>query len=273
MRTFDFNGSGKAIANAVAQTITFNSSDIPANNVVAYHLIFDPTNNAAVDVTSVVLKAGGSPIYSLSGVQLRNFIEATSKANYATADAAQGLTIPLYDLCEPIEELADAQQFPYGQLPTLEVNLGSGSVTGSVVCGWTRSTVAPVFYPRMLSVAHGFPVAAGTNLRMPFNTPTRPGATFRGFSVPTAGLIRAKAVVSGVQLANLAGPARATTSGSMIQEASRSWQGNSVADPIWTLFKNPGPAMQGESYFELDLDGNQAAGGQICIYDRIPQGA
>lgn len=272
-RLYDQNGSTKAIANAVGQTITFTSSDIPANNVVAYHLSMAPTNNGAVDITSIVLKAGGSPIYSLSGAQLRNFIEATSKANYATADATQDITIPLYDLRELVEEVADGQQFPYGQLPTLEVTLGAGTVTGFLMCSWTRTTVAPVYYPRLLSVAHGFPVAAGSNLRMPFNTPMRPGAGFQGFCLPTAGLMRCKAVVSGLQLANLFGPAWSATAGSPFREVTRSWQANSVADPGWMLFRGVGPAVQGDSYFELDLDGTQAAGGQICIYDRIPQAA
>lgn len=271
MRIFDFNGSSKAIANAVAQTITFTSSDIPGDNVVAYHLITDPTNNSAIDFSTITLKAGGSPIWSLTGIQLRNFIEATSRGNYATADAAQGLTLPLYDMLASSYDEADLQQFPKGQLPTLEIGLASTTVTGSIVCGWTMTDQPAAWYPRMLSQAHGIPVAVQSNARMPFTSLF----DFRGFSVPTAGLIRAKCTVGGVQLLNLQGPARAVTSGSMIQQATRDTGVFTIADPIWTCFRNsrqPIIGGSGNTYVELDLDGTQAAGGAICIYDRVRQG-
>ena len=270
-RLYDQNGSTKSIAATTVQTITYTASDIPGDGVVAYHIAMSAAGNTLADITSIVLKAGGSPIYSLSAAQLINFTEATSPANYASGTAAQRITIPLYDLRERIEEVADTQQFPRGQLPTLEVNLGSGSASGSMVCSWTRTTVAPVYYPRLLSIAHGFPVAAGYNLRMPFNTPMRPGAGFQGFSFPSAGLSRLKCVVSGVQLMNVFGAAWAASSGSPLQELQANTQANSVADPAWSLWRGVGPAVQGDSYIEVDLDGTQAAGGQVCIYDRIPQ--
>lgn len=273
MRTYGYNGSPKATA--ASTTVTFTQADMPNSGISKLLLVTGPATNINSDITRIRVKAGGSTIYDLTGVQLSNFIERTSKANVGTYQAAacQNISIPFCDLLQPTADLQDEQQFPYGQPPTVEIVGGAGWAAGFIYLGWVLTNVRPRWYPRLLSQGHGI-AATAVNGRMAFNEP----GDFRGFCIPTGTygtplLNRVRCVANGQELLNLPGGLLGTVTGDMLGEAQRT-DGNGLPtatpDPTWIILDSGAPALAGHSFFEVDQTG-AAAAGEICIYGRSPQ--
>jgi len=188
----DFNAATKAFNPAAVTTITFTGSDIPGPGVVAYHLYMTGDNTFA-DLTRIRLKANGETIWDVDPGHYRTFVERMSRSNFAVPTAGVRFTIPLYHMDAKGDDRYLAQ-FPQGATPTIEIVVGAGIATGSMVCGYSMVDAPPTAFVKLLGSQMN--IAAGaTNGTYPIM-----GSGFlRGYSLNTTGLNRKRLILNGVQ--------------------------------------------------------------------------
>jgi len=239
----NYNAGARAIAPGVAQTVTWNSSDIPGTGVSAYHIDFTGAGNDFANVTRIRIKAAGQTIWDLDPTHLQAMTQRFGRSNLAPAGADTSFILPLFkaDFGDN-EGMKFLGGFPRGLAPTLEIDLDAAVAAGNAFCGWSQSDQPFAFYSK--SIGSQTNIAAGVvNGRVPL---TQDGL-IRGISINTVGLNRLKIQMSGVQLLNL--------SGAQLLAYQRLENTAVVVDPMFFPIEFPFAAIGGDSYFELDTQG------------------
>ena len=280
MRRNDFNGSAKTVA--ASTTVTFTPSDIPSEQVVAYHLLSwatDGAGNAFDTIDRIRVKANGVTRWDVTGGMFANLVEKTFWSNPLYASTFQCLTIPFFNVLNHDEDIADQCQFEPGANASIEIVYGSGAEAGSVFCGWTQTNIAPRFYTKyygqQMNIANG-----AVNGR--FNLSE--GGGIMGFGIPMLGLSRMRLVLNGTQWINLPGMDYvAAASQGLIGEAQRYATALVPTGTVplnhfhlmTTKPENGIPAAPGQSFVEIDTNGASAWAGvanEFSIYSAVPIG-
>jgi hypothetical protein len=112
----------------------------------------------------------------------------------------------------------------------------SESKYGNFFLAWTKTTVAPEFYMTLIGQQTNVG-ASSTNGRSPLSGP----GFLQGLALPTTGLNRVRVVASGLEVANLPGPAYLTTIGDLFRETQE-------------LYENPDDAtmVTGQQFLKLN---------------------
>lgn len=200
-RTASYLGSPKAVANLVAQTITWTSSELESTGVIGYYVAFQPVGNTIAVVDRVRVRAAGQVIVELTLAQLLAYQAAFSKSNQSNATTGNILYIPLNLLDAPVNDARDKCQFPPGAEAQVEVVLLATAVTGTMVIGWQISNQKPEWFPRIVSSQGNIP-ASSLNAKFLFSE----SGIVRAISMPILGVQRAELQVSGQRAWNLPGP-------------------------------------------------------------------
>jgi len=252
----NYNAGARAIAPGVAQTVVWNSSDIPGTGVSAYHIDMTGAGNDFANVTRVRIKAAGQTIWDVNGPHIQSMIQRLGRSNLAPAAADTNFVLPLYK-----EDYGDNEGmkflggFPRGLAPTLEIDVDAAVAAGNAFCGWSQSDQPFAFYTKYIGSQTN--IAAGVvNGRVPL---TQDGI-IRGISINSVGLLRLKIQMSGVQLMNL--------SAAQIQAYQRLENTAVVVDPVFIPIEFPFAAVGGDSYFEIDTQGGVWVGptNEITVY-------
>lgn len=264
-RFTDFNAGAKTTA--ASTTVLWTGTELPANNVVAYHVYFTGAGMTIGDLTRIRLKSGGTTIYDVDFAHFTAWYERYSFSNRLLAAANVRLTIPLWLPGVRDEDEADVAQMPFGAPVTLELQIGAGGAAGTAIAGYTQTTVAPRYYPVLVGNALNWAVGPVNQQKYYF---AEPGAV-KGFSINSTGLNRVKLTQGGVQ--------RFQADGTLVVE-DQSWS-NSLGqtDPVFIDLSGPAlrggaPAPPGNSY----LEGDTAAAwvgvaNESCIYAIRNQGS
>lgn len=191
-RKTKFFGAPKPIAAAVAQTITFSSSEIDSTGVVQYMCAMQPAGNTVATIDRVRLRAGSQVLIELTQAQLLAFQTAYSKANFFDATTSNAFIIPLNLMDAPTPDAADACQFPPGSEAQLEIVFLATVVAGTIIVGWTLSDVKPRFFPRCYTRTGNIPVST-RNAPFSFSD----SGIIRGIGFDIRGLDRVELTVSG----------------------------------------------------------------------------
>jgi hypothetical protein len=226
MRWHAENMAGKAIANLVAQTLSFTGNDLPSTGVCAFH--FGTSGGAANSIANCMangmrVKADGQTIYDLDVTAFRKWNERFSQANYTPATTAIRWTIwfNFQDIID--DDLADTCQFPPGTVPTVEFLTNATVVTGNIFAGWTQCDIEQHFTPLLLSQANNIG-AVQRQSQFPVNTPGN--AAIRGLVIPTTGLGTLKMELNGFPYINV---------------TSALYQGSATGDVLLELDSNEDP--------------------------------
>lgn len=225
-RTGSYLGSPKAIANLVAQTLTWTSSEIDSTGVTGFTLGLQPVGNTIAIVDRVRVRAAGQVILEMTLAQLLAYQASYSRANFADATTGTKLYIPLNMLDGPTMEARDQCQFPPGAEAQVEIVLLATAVTGTAVLGWTISTQVPRFFPRILTSSSNITAAANKNAKFLFSE----SGIIRAIGFDTRGVDRAELTVSGQRAWNLPGAVfQGLAYGDLLAEKDVSEFGDAVA--------------------------------------------
>src|SRR5690348_15459963 len=215
-RRRDYSSQAKTIAASTTTTVT--SSDVPCDKIIAYHIGW--TGNTRLDhLTRLRVKANGIPIYDLGQAALRAFIRRFSKSNYptpltmipnsntiGTASASttsqagvstKRLTIPFLLLDGETQAEQDQTQFPPRSQVTIEFQWGSSASAGNLFVGWTETSEAARFYPKLYGSQMNI-AASVANGR--YNI--QDDGFIRAIGINSVGLERLRATIDGMQLLN-----------------------------------------------------------------------
>jgi hypothetical protein len=224
--------------------VTFTQSNIPGPGVAMYHIEIVQGGGSALttgNITRIRVKASGRPIVDITYTQLRSFLERISRANFAPGAAILRFTIPLCLFDADNDEQKFACQFPPGETPQLEIQLGAfAAVAGDGIrVTWTGTNQPANYSPMLIGVPLNFP-ASVPNQRYPI---THPGL-IRTVLLNTTGLDRARLTLAGQDHFNL--------SNAGLLEVDQLENPETITNPLaWTLFPAV-PAPVGNSYLEAD---------------------
>jgi hypothetical protein len=262
-----YNGGSKTLTGTLAQTIVFNSSDIPGTGVSKYHLDLGTTSGTTNDYSTLLrfrVKAAGQTIWDILPSHHQAIIQAMGRSNLAPVAGSTSWTLPLTKM-----NYGDNDAFQYlggmpkGLAPTVEVDKSATGGPGTLTIGWTQSDQPFQFFPKWIGSQTN--IAAGvTNGRVPI---TQDGL-IAGFSINTQGLARVKVKLSGVELMNISGEQLLAT-----QQVDNTVV---VTNPYFVRLEFPMGALGGDSYFELDTTGTHNGGtwggvtNEIGLYSILP---
>lgn len=198
-RTGSYLGSPKVIANLVAQTLTWTSSEIDSTGVIGFYVGFQGNTIAIVD--RVRVRAAGQVILEMTLAQLLAYQASYSKANFSDPTTQSELYIPLNLLDGPTIEARDSCQFPPGAEAQVEVVLLATAVTGTAVLGWALSDQVPKWFPRILTAQSNIAAAINKNAKFVFSE----SGIIRAIGFDTRGVDRAELTISGQRAWNMPG--------------------------------------------------------------------
>jgi hypothetical protein len=265
MRWHAENMTGKAVANLVAQTISFTGNDLPSTGVVAFHFATTGGANSLANLIAngLRVKADGQTIYDADLTAFRKWNERFSQANYAAATAATRVSIwfNFQDIID--DDLADTCQFPPGTVPTVEFLTNASAVTGFVFAGWTQSDVEQHFTPYLLQQANNIG-ASQRQARFPINTPGN--AAIRGLIIPTTGLGTLRLELNGFPYINNSSALyQGTATGDMLLELDSSEDGTTITTHAAVRVPMIVPAT-GISQLILDTEAGWAAANAVTLW-------
>jgi hypothetical protein len=249
-RTYSFSPAGKAwgtsTVNAAATTTSiFTPAEIDSAGVVAFHIVMQNEGTTAQDISiiqRVRVKANGQTVIDVTTDQLRAYQERFSPKGNSNTATGTTLTIPLNSLDSKGDDDGDRCQFMPGASATVEIQAAvTASATqskyGNFFLAWTKTTVAPEFYMTLIGQQTNVTGTSTVNGRSPLSGP----GFLQGLALPTAGLNRVRIVASGLEVANLPGPAYQTTIGDLFRETQE-------------LYENPDDAtmVTGQQFLKLN---------------------
>jgi hypothetical protein len=279
-RTHSFSPAVKTLTLAATNTVVWNPSEIDSAGVIAFHILVDSNNTTVVDasyIDRIRIKANGQTVVDITGLQLRAYQERFSPKGGSDLNTASYLTIPLNSLDAKSDDDGDRCQFMPGASATVEVTTtalpaAGGGNSASMRLGWSKTTVAPEFYMTLLSNQCNIGVSQ-TNARVPLGGP----GFVQGLGLNTAGLGRARIILSGLEVANISGTQynSAGTSGDLLRAISSLYDGVDDASEITTyqytklaqgLESNPAT-----SWIELTTGASWGgASNEVSLYTLVP---
>jgi len=192
-------------------------------------------------ISRVRVKANGQTVVDCTLDELRAYQERFSPKGNSDDTDGLSLNIPLNSLDTRSDDEGDRCQFMPGASATVEVVIVAGAgQAGTLMLGWTKTTVAPEFFMTLIE-SNTNVAASTTNGRSPLSGP----GFVQGLGLPTQGLNRVRAILSGLEVANIPGNryngATAATLGDML-----------VA--MQNLYENPDAATDTETYQFIKLN-------------------
>jgi hypothetical protein len=128
-----------------------------------------------------------------------------------------------------------------GASATVEVVIVTGAgQAGTLMLGWTKTTVAPEFFMTLIE-SNTNVAASTTNGRSPLSGP----GFVQGLGLPTQGLNRFRAILSGLEVANIPG--------SVYNGATAGALGDLLV-AMQSLYENPDTATDTETYQFIKLN-------------------
>jgi hypothetical protein len=211
---------------------------------VAFHIAMNTTGGTAATinlVTRVRVKANGQTVVDCTFDQLRAYQERFSPKGNSDDTDGLFLTIPLNSLDAKSDDEGDRCQFMPGASATVEVVVVSGaSQAGTLMLGWTKTTVAPEFFMTLIE-SNTNVAASTTNGRSPLSGP----GFVQGLGLPTQGLNRVRAILSGLEVANIPGSVyNGATAGAL----------GDLLIAMQNLYENPDAATDTETYQFIKLN-------------------
>jgi hypothetical protein len=268
-RRQEFNGQGKAIAAATAQTLTWTGTEISSRKTVKYVVGFTGAGNNFVDVTRIRLLANGFPIFNLSGAQLAAYIEHFSRSNFnLVAATATRFSIPLYLLDAPTWDMGDVCQFPMNAQVQLELQTGAGTVAGSAFLGWEETDIDAELMPKLLSSVLNFPASAA---QARYNIGEN--GVVRAIGLNTVGVDQVRLVIAGESAFHAAGALFLTvaTGDLSVEFDALAGAGVTQTDPVFHEITLGKSAPTQTSYVEMVTGATWAgATNEACIYAIAP---
>lgn len=261
MITRSYNAGSKTLAAITAETIVWNSSDIPGTGVEAYHINLTGTDNDFDSLTRIRVKAGASTIWDVNELQHAALVQRYTKKAGPGATATR-FTIPFFRLGgNEMDGRKYMVGFPNGQAPTIEMVKDATGAAGTAFAGWTINSEPTQFYPMYIG-SQGNIAASVTNGRIPL---TNKGL-LKGICVPdSADVNRLKVVASGQELINM--------SSAQLLETEELEQGGTVTTNIFLDFETMLPLTPGNSYIELDTAaGWGGVAEEFAVLTLVPQG-
>lgn len=243
-RTYSFSPSLKSFSASSTQTLIWSPAEIDAAGCVAFHLAMNTTGGTPADISLVQrvrVKANGQTVIDCTFDELRAYQERFSPKGNSDDSNGLTLTIPVNSLDARSDDDADRCQFMPGASATVEVVVTSSSgQTGTLMLGWTKTTVAPEFYMTLIE-SNTNVAASTTNGRSPLSGP----GFVQGLGLPTTGLNRVRAVIAGLEVANVPGSVyNGATAGAL----------GDLLIAMQNLYENPDAATDTETYQFLKLN-------------------
>lgn len=279
-RTHSFSPAVKTLTLNATNTVVWNPSEIDSAGVIAFHILCDSNNTTVVDasyIDRIRVKANGQTVVDITGTQLRAYQERFSPKGGSDVTTASYLTIPLNSLDAKSDDDGDRCQFMPGASATVEVTtttlpVAAGGSAASLRLGWSKTTVAPEFYMTLLSNQCNI-AASQTNARVPLGGP----GFVQGVGMNTAGLGRARLILSGLEVANISGAQynSAGTSGDLLRAISSLYDGVDDASEIttfqYTKLAQGLEANPATSWIELTTGASWGgASNEISLYTLVP---
>jgi hypothetical protein len=279
-RTHSFSPAVKTLTLAATNTVVWNPSEIDSAGVIAFHILCDSNNTTVVDasyIDRIRVKANGQTVIDITGTQLRAYQERFSPKGGSDVSTASYLTIPLNALDAKSDDDGDRCQFMPGASATVEVTTttlpaAGGGNSASLRLGWSKTTVAPEFYMTLLSNQCNIAVSQ-TNARVPLGGP----GFVQGVGMNTAGLGRARLILSGLEVANISGAQynSSGTSGDLLRAISSLYDGVDDTSEIttyqYTKLAQGLEANPATSWIELTTGASWGgASNEISLYTLVP---
>lgn len=267
-RSHRFSGVSKSIVATTVQTITFPANEIEGAGVIGYDVLFQGGADIA-DIDRVRVFASGDLILDMSQTQLRTWIEATHRTGTVQATTDTRFHIPLYMPDMVTRDERDSCQFPLGAQPQVEIDFLNTVPAGTAIIGWTKTDQQPMFASRLYSAVLNFS-ASQTNARYALQD----GGIIRGIIINTAGVDRARLVLSDREVFRIPGPQfNGLTFGNMILATRMNESPISLTDPFFVPISFGIPASVGSSYLELDTGaGWDGVSNEIVVWSFVPLG-
>jgi hypothetical protein len=239
------------ITATTAQTLTFTQSDIPSEQIVAYHFAFTGTGNDLGMVERIRVMANGSPIINCDRTSLIALFNTFTMDRALMQATDTRFTIPLYLMDAYGQDAQDISQFPRQASVQIEIQTDATTGAGRCFCGWTETDMDGALFPRILGSQMNIP-ASSANARYNFGE----SGVVRGVYVPHAGLQRLRVVVGGRQAVH--GPSLdylSAATGDMLAEYLRGdGAGQNPTVPFQRIdLEDPAPISS--SYLELETGG------------------
>ena len=243
-RTYSFSPSLKSFSASSTQTLIWSPAEIDAAGCVAFHLAMNTTGGTAATinlVTRVRVKANGQTVIDCTLDELRAYQERFSPKGNSDDTSGLTLTIPVNSLDARSDDDADRCQFMPGASATVEVVVTSGAgQAGTLMLGWTKTTVTPEFYMTLIE-SNTNVAASTTNGRSPLSGP----GFVQGLGLPTTGLNRVRAVIAGLEVANVPGSVyNGATAGAL----------GDLLIAMQNLYENPDAGTDTETYQFIKLN-------------------
>ena len=266
-RRTDFNGQTKAIAAATIQTLTWTTTELPGERIIAYHVGFSGVGNDLSDITRIRLSANGANIFNFTPEQLRAYLEAFSGGKIILTAADTRFTLPLLMLDAPTPDMQDISQFPRSSQVQLELTTGAGTVAGNAIVAWTETDIEPEVFPRILGQSLNIP-ASTQNQRFNFQE----NGVVRGLWLPQTGVDRARLVLGGETVMYLPGSLYITVAfGHRIAEAERIYGSAQVlVTSVFSRVTVGKSAPSNASYIELTTGVGWLVTNEAAIYAVAP---
>lgn len=285
-RTYSFSSAGKFYGSLTADTaasgtLVWTPAEIDSAGVVAFHLGIsaEGSNASGMDlgiVSNVRIKANGQTVIDLTTEQLRAYQERFSPKGNSNTSSGRVLTIPLNSLDAKSDDDGDRCQFMPGASATVEVTYATTAPTGTTTrwgnmyLAWTKTTVAPEFYMTLITQPANVAPSA-INGRSPLSGP----GFVQGLGITTANLNRVRAILSGLEVANLPGALyNGKTTGDLLRETQELYENPDDATQVtafqWVKLNQGLEANPATSWLELTTGSSWAQTDQIGLYTLVP---
>lgn len=247
-------GPTKATQASTAETIRFNESDLPGGTQVrAFYHAMTGTAQDFDSLTTIIVKAGGREVYSVTELELAAFDGYWGKKAGPGA-AATRFTIPFY----------------YGGLPGMSLGFapraaaieigtdGTASAAGTISVAYAvEPNVPTTHYPMLVGSAANI-AASATNGRFPV---TQPGI-MRGLILSrTTSITSIRIYARNQPILDL--------SGALFLEYTNQPSGTTVTLNQYVEVP-PFPIIPGETFVELTTDGSWVATDRVVVHSLVP---
>jgi hypothetical protein len=243
-RTYSFSPSLKSFSASSTTTAIWSPAEIDSAGCVAFHIAMNTTGGTASTInliTRVRVKANGQTVVDCTLDELRAYQERFSPKGNSDDTDGLFLNIPLNSLDARSDDEGDRCQFMPGASATVEVVIVTGAgQAGTLMLGWTKTTVAPEFFMTLIE-SNTNVAASTTNGRSPLSGP----GFVQGLGLPTQGLNRFRAILSGLEVANIPG--------SVYNGATAGALGDLLV-AMQSLYENPDTATDTETYQFIKLN-------------------
>ena len=273
-RTYSYSPSLKTIPANGTTIAVWTPSEIDSAGIVAFHLVLQQTAGTfdLNDVESVRVKANGVTVVDLQRAELQAFQERFSPKGASDATTGRVLTIPLNMLDEPKDDLADTVQFQPGATATVEVTFVTDATgAGTALLGWTKTTVEAAYYATIIRQAMNV-AGAQNNARVPIGAP----GFVQGIGIVTANLRQVRAVLSGIEVMNLAGGSYngLANIGDMLRASQALYDAPDDASDTssfqWLKFNQGLEANTANSQLEVTSSAGMAAADAFAVFTLVP---